>query len=172
LIRTIAWGSKVSVEFKERVIKICDNLNILPDYLMASMAFETALTFSSSIYNKAGSGAVGLIQFIPPTATNLGTTTKALENMKAEDQLDYVEKYFQNIAGNLNTLAEVYMVIFLPIAIGKSPDFVLIDKNTNPIEYEQNISLDIDKDGKITKGEAALKVNEILKEGLKPINLG
>lgn len=41
---------------------------------MAAMAFESGETFSPSIKNAAGSGAVGLIQFMPSTAKALGTS--------------------------------------------------------------------------------------------------
>jgi hypothetical protein len=58
---------------------------------MAAMAFETGETFSPSIKNKA-SGATGLIQFMRSTAKGSGTTTAALAEMTAVDQLDFVEK--------------------------------------------------------------------------------
>ena len=47
-----------------------------PDYLMSCMAFESMETFRADIPNKAGSKAIGLIQFMPKTAIGLGTTTK------------------------------------------------------------------------------------------------
>src|SRR5437870_8368144 len=37
----IAWGKKVSAEFKAKVIAICNGLACDPNYLMAAMAFET-----------------------------------------------------------------------------------------------------------------------------------
>ena len=42
-------GKKVSLEFKEKVIEICINLKINPDFLMSCMTFETGETFSASI---------------------------------------------------------------------------------------------------------------------------
>ena len=45
-----------------------------PDFLLACMAFESGMSFCSSIRN-AASGATGLIQFMPSTARGLGTTT-------------------------------------------------------------------------------------------------
>ena len=41
--------------------------------LMAVMSFETGGTFNPGIRNAAGSGATGLIQFMPSTAAGLGT---------------------------------------------------------------------------------------------------
>jgi hypothetical protein len=167
----IAWGARISTEFKEKVIRICNDLNLSSNFLMAAIAFETGITFSPSIENAAGSGAVGLIQFMPFTATNLGTTSKALKDMTAEQQLDFVGKYFQEFP-DLKSLEDIYMAIFMPLAIGKSSEFILIDKEEKPIDYEQNKILDIDNDGKITKGEAATKVTEMLHLGLKQENMG
>lgn len=57
----IAWGAKVSAEFKKRVIDICAELEMSPDYLMSCMAFETGESFRADVTNSAGSGATGLI---------------------------------------------------------------------------------------------------------------
>jgi hypothetical protein len=91
----IAWGAKVSPEFKRRVLWAADALGCHPSDLMACMAWEDAETFKSDTKNAAGSGAVGLIQFMPKTAVGLGTTTAALAAMSPEDQLRYVYEYFK-----------------------------------------------------------------------------
>lgn len=104
----IAWGAKVSTPFKTRVREIAGNLGISPDFLMSCMAFETGETFSPSIENAAGSGATGLIQFMPRTARGLGTTTEELAKMTAVKQLDYVERYFLPYRGRLSTLEDIY----------------------------------------------------------------
>jgi len=88
----IAWGTKVASDFKNKVIGIAKDLGTNPDFLMAAMYIESGGTFSPSILNKAGSGAVGLIQFMPKTAVNLGTTTDQLKAMSAVDQLEFVKK--------------------------------------------------------------------------------
>src|SRR3954466_5080443 len=67
----IAWGAKVGAAFKQRVISICDGLSVPVDFMMAAMAFESGESFSASVKNAAGSGAVGLIQFMPSTAVAL-----------------------------------------------------------------------------------------------------
>jgi membrane-bound lytic murein transglycosylase B len=67
-VEKITWGVKVSDAFKRKVIVISQGLGVSPDFLMACMAFETGETFSPAIKNAAGSGAVGLIQFMPSTA--------------------------------------------------------------------------------------------------------
>lgn len=164
-LRRLAWGRKVSQAFRDRLFEICQILGVEPDYLMACMAFESAETFSPSIRNAAGSGATGLIQFMPNTAKGLGTTTAALAAMTAEQQLEYVLAYFWPYRGRLHTLADVYMAILWPAGIGKPDDWVLWDQASRPTTYRQNAGLDLNKDGTITKAEAAAKVLAKLERG-------
>lgn len=170
----LAWGNKVSKQFRDTLIAMCDRLVIDPNYMMACIAFETGCTFSPSILNKAGSGAVGLIQFMPKQALALGTDSSKLRAMSAEAQLYYVEKYFQNSRHRLNTLEDVYMAILWPSAIGKPNNTVLFNKAdvNNPKLYIQNAGLDYNHDGLITKYEASQRVRDMLNIGLKPENAG
>ena len=166
----IAWGKRVSQEFRYRMIDIAIDLNISVDFLMACIAFESGLSFRPDKKNLAGSGATGLIQFMPSTARALGTTTEALAAMSAEDQLYYVHKYFLPYRNKLHTIEDVYMAILWPKAIGKPDDYVLFDAATRPTTYRQNASLDFNRDGKITKWEAAARVRAELRRGLDPAN--
>lgn len=160
----LCWGGKVSRVFRDRVRWIADDLQMPTltgaDDLMACMAWESDNTFSPSILNKAGSGAVGLIQFMPSTAAGLGTSSAALARMTAEDQLNYVYKYFRPFKGRLRNLGDVYMAILWPAGVGQPDSFVLWDKATRPTTYRQNAGLDVNKDGRITRAEAIQKVTE------------
>lgn len=167
--RPIAWGARVSKLFVERLWWAAVTLGIDPDWLMSCIAFESAETFSPSVRNAAGSGACGLIQFMPSTAKALGTTTDALAQMTAEDQLNYVFKYFRPWAGKIHSLADCYMAILLPTMIGKPDDAVLFSGGT---AYRQNSGLDADRNGKVTKLEAAARVLQKLATGRKPENMG
>ena len=149
--------------FHERVAQIADRLGIEADWLMACMAFETGLTFSPSVKNPRSS-ATGLIQFMSFTAKKLGTSTRALSKMTALEQLDYVEKYFRPWKGRLRSIEDVYMAILWPKAIGRSPDYPLWDRDTSRA-YRVNAGLDIDKDGRVTKREAASKVIALYQRG-------
>jgi hypothetical protein len=125
------------------------------------MAFETGRTFNPGIQNSIG--ATGLIQFIRPTAIGLGTTTDQLRTMTRVEQMDWVLKYFK--AGPIRklssvTLEDLYMAILWPAAVGKSNDYVLFSSPSKA--YEQNKGLDLNKDGNITKAEAAAKVRNQL----------
>jgi len=162
----LAWGQKVSPVFRARVLNICRNLGWPSEHaswLMACMAFESGGTFSPHVKNMAGSGATGLIQFMPATAQSLGTTTDELAKMSATQQLDYVQRYFKPYASKIRSLSDMYMAILLPKYVGQSEDAVLFQ---NGAGYRQNSGLDINRDGKITKGEATSKVRYSLEKGL------
>lgn len=166
-VRSIAWGKKVSSTFKERVLWIADDLGTNPDYLMACMAWESAETFRPDIKNAAGSGATGLIQFMPRTARGLKTTTDKLAAMTAEDQLRFVYEYFKPYSGRLKNLGDVYMAILWPKGVGKEDHFVLFDRAKTPTTFRQNAGLDVNRDGLVTRAECLVKVNEKLAKGLK-----
>jgi hypothetical protein len=170
--RKIAWGSKVSPVFKNRVLWIADQLGCDPSDLMACMHWESGGTFRPDVKNAAGSGATGLIQFMPSTARGMGTTTAALAKMTAEDQLRWVYEYFKPYAGRLNNLGDLYMAILWPKAVGKPDHYVLWDKGKMPTTFRQNSGLDVNKDGLVTRAECLVKVNERLARGLRPENLG
>jgi hypothetical protein len=177
----IAWGAKVSAQFKQKVIDICKDLDVDPNYLMSCMAFESGETFRADIRNPY-SNAVGLIQFMPNIAVEYGTTSSALATMSNVEQLDYVKMYFMNWRGRLKTLADVYMRIFWPAAIGKPEEYVIAERWTkdhdgnykvgkdgnrvaNPV-YTQNRGFDTNGDGLFTKGEAAAVVQKKYEKGM------
>lgn len=163
----IIYGSQVTTEFAQKVILISNELGINPNYLMAAMAFETGGSFAPDQLNGAGSGATGLIQFMPRTAIGLGTTTADLAKMTAIQQLDYVKAYFMPYAGKLSSLEDIYMAILWPRAIGKDNSYVLWSRGTRA--YTQNRGLDTNNDGSVTKGEAAGKVREKYEAGLQDV---
>jgi hypothetical protein len=138
---------------------------------MAAMAFETGETFSPSKKNNEGSGATGLIQFMPDTAIHvLHTTTAALASMTAVAQLDFVKQYMMQFQGKYKTLSDVYMAIFAPVAVGQPESTILY---TSPSQkYLLNKGLDSNGDGVITKTEAASFVQKELIRGLSGPRLG
>lgn len=178
----LAWGQRVSQQFRDSVYWIADELTKLqgapfdPNWLMACMAFESGETFSPSIKNAAGSGAVGLIQFMPGTAVALANyrkvnlTTKDLAAMTPVQQLTWVHWYFVmtiKVRGPIKNLEDCYMAILWPSAIGSPVESVLWDAGKWPTTYRQNAGLDVNKDKKITKAEAASMVRAKLEKGLR-----
>jgi hypothetical protein len=171
--KATAWSVKVSDRFVTRVNEIATLLKLGtqgPDQLMACMAFETGETFSPSIKNGAGAPYYGLIQFGAAAAKDVGTTTAKLVKMSAEEQLEYVYKFFKPYTGKIKTTSDIYLRILYPVAVGKPEDYVLFVEGKGKA-YIQNRGLDVNKDGKITKGEAAAKVEQKLVLGLHPRNL-
>lgn len=190
----MAWGAKVSRTFRDRVRWMAEDLG-LPvssgaDDLMASMAWESNNTFRPDVRNMAGSGATGLIQFMPSTALSffhssaeIKAMTEAqkkangiracdrLAAMTAEDQLNYVYKYFRPFKGRLRNLGDIYMAILWPAGVGQPDSFTLWDKATRPTTYRQNAGLDVNKDGSITRAEAIAKVSARRAEGLRAGNV-
>ena len=150
-------------EFQAAVTDTAGRLGIPEEHLYAAMSFETGGTFNPGIRNAAGSGATGLIQFMPSTAEGLGTSTGALAGMSRARQMHYVEKYLSTKGiGPNSSLDDVYMAILFPAAVGKSDDYVLFGQGAmggyTGRAYDQNRGLDKNGDGSITKKEAAQKV--------------
>ena len=166
----VAWGAHVSSAFRRKVIATAGRLAMNPNHLMAIMAFETGRSFNPAVTNHAGSGATGLIQFMPATARALGTSTAALSRMSAIDQLDYVEAYLAPYAGRMKDLPSAYMAVLYPRAVDKEPGYVLFRKGSKA--YKLNRGLDLNGDGQVTKAEAAAKVEVLLAEGLRPGSRG
>lgn len=154
----VKGAHKTTKAFRKKVIEVAKRIKANPLFLMAVMSFESAETFSPSIKSFAGSGATGLIQFLPSTARGLGTTVDKLARMSAVEQLDWVEKYFKQFRGPFKTLEDTYMAVLFPRAIRKGSDFVLFSKPSRA--YRQNSGLDLNGDGKVTAREAASKVRD------------
>lgn len=172
--KATAWSEKVSTAFIEKVKVMATNLKLGwqgADELMSCMAFETGETFSPSIKNGAGAPYYGLIQFGSAAATDVKTTTAALVKMTAEEQLDYVYAFFKPYAGRLKDFSDIYLRILWPAAVGKPADFIIFIDDGKSKRYTQNRGLDMNRDGKVTKAEAAAKAQQKLVAGLHPKNL-
>lgn len=157
------------LDFQRGVDKLAQKYNISVQDLYAVMSFESGGTFDPAQKNigydgtpETGSGATGLIQFMPDTAKELGTSTNELAGMTRTEQLKYVDKHFANKGIEGGNLDDLYMSILFPVAVGKPDDFVLFGKGAiagyTGTAYTQNAGLDKNGDGSITKAEAAAKV--------------
>jgi hypothetical protein len=98
---------------------------------------------------------------MPFTAKGMGTSISELKNMSAIEQLDYVEKFFMDkkrsgLTSKVKSPEEAYLLVFYPIAVGKSNDFILgseVSDERAKMIYSQNKPFDTNKDGFISKGE-------------------
>jgi Transglycosylase SLT domain len=165
---TLAWGSRVSADFRSSVVQVAGSLGIDPSWLMAVIAEETAYTFSTSVQNPT-TQATGLIQFLPSTAEALGTTISDLSDMDPTSQLQYVQQYLQPYAGQMNSVVDVFMAVFYPSAIGKSSNTILFSQGS--AAYNANASIDKTGLGFITIAMAAARATAALATGLVPPNV-
>jgi murein DD-endopeptidase MepM/ murein hydrolase activator NlpD len=101
--------------FAQKINQVARNINADPIDLATLISFETAGTFSPSIRGpvvKDRGRAVGLIQFMPFTAAELGTTSEALAQMSQVEQMDYVERYLVKRGFKGGTLKQLYSTVF------------------------------------------------------------
>ena len=170
-------------KFMSGIADLSEKYNIPQNDILAMMDFETGGTFDPAQKNigpdgtpETGSGATGLIQFMPKTAEGLGTSTEELSKMSRSEQLEYVDKHFEtNLKGRLGDeggdISDLYMSVLFPVAVGKPDDFVLFGKGAinEKFEgrYEANRGLDANNDGSITKVEAAAKVIKLRDKNVK-----
>jgi hypothetical protein len=144
-----------SSAFRTKLVKIANRLSLDPSALATIMMFETSTTMSPSVRNPY-SNATGLIQFMPATARNMGTTVDALAKMSAVDQLDWVEKYFAPWAGRLKTTHDHYLAVFMPALIGTGLSHVVSRKGE--AVYNQNSGFDGSGKGYFTTGDVVYPI--------------
>ena len=155
-------------QFVKRVCEIADELGINPDWLMLTFYIETAAAVKKKIDSKIQNsiGATGLIQFMPKTATGLGTTTAALKSMTNVQQLYWVLKYFKRYKGKIKSATDTYLAVFFPTAIGKPDDWVLQSIGLTP----ENIATA--NPGYVLPGEKRILVGTIKKKVLSNVPKG
>jgi len=150
---------------------MAERLQMRPGDLMAVMRFESGLRPDAV---NPTTHAVGLIQLLPRNAADLlglpmtpdreAHAVETLAAMSADEQLDYVEAYFERVlAGHgATSLRDAYMAVFYPAAMGRGDGFVIAradgESAFGRAVYRQNAGLDANGDGVITAGEAARRV--------------
>jgi hypothetical protein len=134
--------------FEAKVNEIAGKLAVPADWLMFPMFFESGL--NAQAVNKT-TGATGLIQFMPDTAKQLGTSMEDLKKMSNVQQLDYVYKYFSQFKGKIKSPLDAYLAVFFPKALGQGKDYVLqTDSLKADTIAKQNPVFDPNKTGQIT----------------------
>ncbi|MFC7774931.1 hypothetical protein [Flavobacterium sp. GCM10027622] len=144
--KDLYWGNKFTCEERNKIVAISKRLNCNPNYLTSAMALETGGTFDPSIVNSLG--YTGLIQIGSDAAKDInrrkGTKVTAgktgnLRKMSVLKQLTYVEYYLEPFKGKLNTLADFYLAILMPVDCGKGniPNHVVFDKSLT-LDYKSN----------------------------------
>jgi len=131
-----------------RLNRIASTHGIKPSWIVYVMVKESGAdpTKQNEISN-----ATGIIQFMPSTARALGTSTKELLSMNIYEQLHYVDKYLSAIGKShlIRSYEDLYLAIFWPRALGKSPDYVISSKKSLVSKQNPTISGER-RDGSIT----------------------
>jgi murein DD-endopeptidase MepM/ murein hydrolase activator NlpD len=73
------------------------NMGIPAQWLADVMGYETAGTFASDKYNYGGSGAVGIIQFMPATLAAYGYTPEQFAGFTNVQQLSVAVQYLEDV---------------------------------------------------------------------------
>lgn len=151
-------GRFSSIELN-KMARVAELIGTPPNCLANVIGLESG--FRPDIVNPNG-GATGLIQFMPATAKQLGTTTNALRRMSAMRQLDFVLKFYAPHRGKLSTCRDLYVATFMPAFIGEPMATVLGKKDSDELllpgkssltlgqVYAANAGLAVTKDGEIT----------------------
>lgn len=158
-IKGRVYLSEKSDAFRAKLVDVANRLEINPDFLSAVIAFESG--FDPQAVNPK-SKAAGLIQWVPKYAP--GDVLKADEMQ----QLEWVYDWFADCIkrhGKLTTLADVYMCVLAPAFVGKDQSAAIYKAPSQA--YVQNSVLDQNKDGSITKWEAAEFPRRKLKQAAK-----
>ena len=145
-------------DFKAKLGKIAQLLGTTPNAMLAVMKQESGV--DPSAVNKT-SRATGLIQFMPDTARQLGTTVEELRTMDPVQQLDYVYKYYKMTGVGDGTAGDLYMATFMPKYVGYPDNHVLGANGAAGFAgkvYAQNTVLDRNRDGTITVGDVKSSV--------------
>ena len=102
-----------------------------PTWLATIVDFESGRTWSPKVRNGL-SGATGLIQFLPKAwgvqVAAKWPSTDQLAAMSFAQQLEYVKRYFAEIAGTrgkIHSLEDMYLSVFAPKGVGMPLDAVL-----------------------------------------------
>lgn len=119
------------------IVAVAGRLNTNPFWLANLINFETGGEFSSKTTNKAGSSAVGLIQFMDFTAASLlgldpgprGSKNRKESRLKflamsSKEQMKWVEIYLKKFSSSgFPNPTDLYMAVFFPKAIGRGPNY-------------------------------------------------
>lgn len=134
--------------FTRRVEEIAGMLDVPAEWLMTVMYAESR--FDAGVANFKGSGAVGLIQFMPATASDMGISVDRLKHMTPVQQMEYVFIYLQRNReryGEYDSLTDLYLSILYPKARKQDYCYTLYAKPSRA--YKQNSGLDEDNDGRV-----------------------
>lgn len=180
----LAWGKMApSRAFLEKVVLIADEVGTDPSFLLTQFWGESGFNPQAHLNSSKGAmkssvdpttigkstiggGLFGLMrQWAKPA---VGVAFDDFMHMDALEQLDYARKFYLGAKGKLKTMNDVFIYTFYPAALGKKDSYVIARKGEPT--YDQNKHFDTNKDGDITKGEAAATRYKMYLTGMKDGN--
>lgn len=157
------WGKYFTCLERKKIIEISKRLLCDPNHLTSAMALETMGTFNTALVNPLE--YTGLIQIGYDAAKDInrrkGTNITAgrngnLKKMSKIEQLTYVEYYLEPYKGKLNTLADFYLAILMPVDCGKGSE-------RNYVVFDENLKLDYNSKGEVIKNTKWVRKNAYAK---------
>lgn len=130
--------------YQEGLMYASNQLGISPSWLDTVIQSESKGDLQAV---NPSSNATGLIQFMPTTAAELGTTIDKIYNMNLEEQFNLIVKYFQlqmkyNNITSIQRDFDTYTLVFYPKAVNMPLEYKL-PQNV----YSQNYKM-FDSEGK------------------------
>lgn len=181
----MSFGKQLGDDKKASIRRMVKQLEqsgfqVQADDIANFMAVETGGTFDPAVCSKhASNPAVGLAQFTDIAIQDLNQRRPAqdqlskqrLKEMSFDEQSQIVTEYLttalsrKNMQGKVVTAADMYAAIFCPRAIGLPMDGTVYDRKIEASYYLRNQSLDVDKDGRISKREMVKRLLEWSQRG-------
>jgi hypothetical protein len=171
-MRSVAWVNGINRLSGPELFALdhaANRIGTTTTNLATCEGFESGGTFNPAEPNRAGSGAIGVIQFMPKVMCvllgmpfNDDTANVAAARfckMTFIEQQEYVVKYFGWFRSkNLSALEDLYCAIFWPAAIAKPDDYVIGPRDS--AVYRQNAGFDKggNRDGLIQKWEVCAAI--------------
>lgn len=157
-------------QFVAAVQSVCKKVLISdPNALMVVFVLETFAKKTGKIDHliKNSLNYRGLLQFSPANLRAMGYTVETFEKLANYEQVEQVVyKYLKPYSGRMRCLADIYLAVLFPVAIGKPDNFVLQHgKLTAEKVARANPLYDIDKDGDIEVGEVKRRLAEYIPAG-------
>lgn len=145
---------------RSEVRKVCSELGITTKQLYTIIYIESS---GNKKAKNPKTNAVGLIQFIPIVAKELGTSTNDLLKMSNKQQLYYVKKYLLLKSkgkkyNDCNTT--LYLAILYPRAMYKNNNYIIGAKNSKVANG--NIGLDYTNDSILTVEDINLYISTFI----------
>lgn len=163
----------LSNDFWVKFVEMSGRLGAKPEDLAQVIYSESGFDPHATNVQDGRVIAKGLNQLIEKTAKKLGMSDdewKNYENVPAEEQLNYVEKFFKLVGratgqdGKWDSATQLYVANFAPkyVRQASNPNTILYSQKEHKEAYEKNRGLDRDKKGHITAGDLARSVSKKL----------